>query len=274
MSTKQVSIHRSEPEIKKIEMIDGGRKGIKVTYHCSQSRNGVKSGIELTETQQRPVQKELKVLFSELVEHLLKCTKVYWANDTVKAMLMDGVSVNGVVITAKDQFLLMGKKKALDGYTATNTPLIKDDNYDGYNAVSDIIKKTINEARAFLTGQKGATSKETVINYLINVKGNLNAEYDYASMSKEEIETFLKEANEEYGLETVEENGETVIGFKDVTVEIEEKEETLEAEETPLFEPDDTDTLTLLEETSGDEDEDKLGQFMKEPTATKKKTKA
>jgi len=211
MSEIKMSIRETPPVIKKVEMIENGRDGLKVTYATMEIRNSVASIIEINKKQKRPVQKELRVAFKALREHLLGTTG-YPLTDKIKPILEENIIVTYVQRSEDEKFQIGGKNTVLGNYTiALNSPLVKAADYQDYDTLSELINTIFSETKMFMNGQKGADSRTVVIDYMMVKKENLNAEHDFEAMSKEEQDALMKEAMESYGLEVVEENGQKVL---------------------------------------------------------------
>lgn len=210
----EVLITESEPIIKKIELVNDGRDGVKVTYSTMETRNSVGSVVEYSKKAKRPCQRELRMHFSELRQHLLASSGYYWSNTNVLDMLAANVSVNYCLVThSQDQFQVGGKMKVMNGsYTiAVNGPLIKNEDYDEYSQLSEILQNIKRETTLFMKGIKGADSKLVVIDYMIAKREIADAENEFDKMSKEEQDAMMREAFEDSGLILSEENGEVVV---------------------------------------------------------------
>ncbi len=212
-----VRIVETEPIIAKIEMLDGGRQGLKVTYSTSESRNGLISKVDKTNKHRCPVQRELRDSFMKLRLHLLKMTGYYWPNDKVRDMQMAQTIVNWVALSKSDQFQLSGTKSVLGSYTIPiKGPSVRPEDYELYDEFIDLVEFIKKEANLFIKGMKSADTKIVVIDHLTIKKGVTNAEEAYASMSEAEIEAITKEALDESGLYLMMKNDQQVIGIKEV----------------------------------------------------------
>lgn len=219
MKANEVSVvvTESSPLIKRVDIVNNGTDGLKVTYAIMMSRNGVSNIKDRpNEWQHRPVQKELRNYFELLKEHLLKCVGFYWSNETVLEMLKANVSVSYILTGPDDKFMIGGKNKVMEGVTAINSPLLKPEDYDGYEEMKEIVNKIHAEAKLYISGVKGADNRLLTIDYMKSKKNVSDAEKSYDDMSEEERETMMKEAFGHYELEMVEEDGKTVIGVKEV----------------------------------------------------------
>lgn len=233
-SNKKMDITESEPIIKKIELVNKGMDGLEVTYKTMITRNGVGSVRETTDTEHRPVQKELRKLFVDLNRHLLKTTGVYWNSDTALELLLNNTESTYLVTDGEDKFMLVGKRKVMGDYVIpAKSALINNEDYDEYYELEKIIDKIKREANLFMIGAKGADSRTVVIDYMISKKnyvGDVDGEFE--RMSKEEQAKFMKDAFKEYGLEMIEENGETVVSVVDDKQPITIIEDVMVAEKT------------------------------------------
>lgn len=225
----EVLITESEPVIKRIDLVNQGRDGVKVTYSTMETRNSVASVVETKREQKRPCQRELRNLFQQLRQHLLASAGYYWSNVNVLEMLGANVDVTYCLVThGQDQFQLGGKMKVLNGgYTiAVNGPCIKNEDYDDYGDLNEILHKIKNETTLFMKGIKGADSRLVVIDYMITKREMADAESVFEKMSKEEQEAMMREAFEGSGMVVSEENGEMVLS---VAEEVEEEIEKVES---------------------------------------------
>jgi hypothetical protein len=212
----EMSITETEPIIKKVVMVDGGRKGLEVTYHSAEKRNDVISQVDTNKKQKRPVQKELREAFVKLREHTLRCCGYYWANDKQLDMFSTQIIVTYVLIDKMDRFQLGGKRTVLGNYTiAINSPLVSVDDYKESESLMELIDTIRKETALFMKGLKGADERQVTIDHMTVKKGITNAEEAYASMSQAEIDEITREALEESGLEIIHEGGEQVITAKE-----------------------------------------------------------
>lgn len=251
-AVRQISIRETEPVIKKIRLLEGGRDGLEVTYVSMEIRNSVLSKIETNKKQKRPVQKEIRNYFQLLREHLLSCAGFHWSNDKVLEMLNENTAVTWVLIGDSDQFMIGGRRKVCGTYTiALNSALMKNEDYDGYDELGELIKNIVKETKMFMNGQKGADSRQVTVDYLMLKKDMPDAEHEFDKMSAEEQKQWMTEAFENYGLEVVEEDGQKVLSTAP-----DKKKKPNENQEVPSFAdesqelhltPDDTPIEKLLE---------------------------
>lgn len=256
----KISVRETEPLIKKIKLQDGGSNGLEVTYSTMEVRNSVLSQVEMVKKQKRPVQKELRNYFLLLREHLLKGTGYYWNNQTTKDMLESTIVVNYVVVEDQLQFQIGGKKTVGDYTIALNTALMDSENYDWYDegdkgsvGLGEILTKIRMEAKLFMSGAKGADSRQVVVDYMLTKKEIADPETEWAKLSLEDRKKMEHEAFGYYGLEFVEEDGELVVGVKEdekapsvmeVATQMFEQQETKES----VFVPEEKDELSFMDE--------------------------
>ena len=236
-----IKVVKSAPRIKKVELVNGGIDGLRVTYTSLESRNMIQSPIDSVENYKRPVQFELRNYFSLLKEHLLGCCGYHWSNDTVLEMYKANVSVDYVLIGNDDKFQLGGKNRVKLGIFALNSPLCDSLEYDEWDELEAIIGKIILETNAFISGAKGADSRLITIDYMKVKKNVLDAEKSYEEMSEEERDAMMKEAFGSHSLDIIEEDGKMVIGVK-------EEEDVVVDGETELVVEKDEDNLSFIED--------------------------
>lgn len=211
----RITVRESEPVLKKVEMLNGGRDGLKVTYHVAMVRNNVLSGVDISRKEKRPVQRELRVYFDNLKEHLLNTTGYYYGNETVKEMLLGSVSVDSMQTDEKGRFSLGGSRMVNTYNVNIKGPDMVNEDYDNFSELEEILNKIKAEAKLFMSGVKGADSKLVVLDYLITKKDMPDAENEFENMTREEQDKWTREAFDSYGLEIIEENGELVVGLSD-----------------------------------------------------------
>lgn len=244
MNSVVFKIVETAPQIKRVDLVDGGRNGLKVSYHSLETRNGVINGKDSQSKWHRPVQQELRNYFAQMKEHLLKMCGYYWSNETVLELYKNRLEVSYVVYDKNlYKFQIGGKMKvgnAEGEYTISlNSANMLIDNYDNHADITRLLEAIIDEAKLFMTGVKGAEKKQVAIDYMITKKNMINAEADFDSMSLEDQELFIAEAFKSYGLTIVEEDGKMVLGaeeektedveFISVVEEVDEKKSTLSA---------------------------------------------
>lgn len=210
----KVTMTASPARISKVEMKAKGTEGLVVTYATTEVRNGIGSPATDVATRNRPVQKELRILFDQLKEHMLRCLGYYWPNEEVFEMLKNNILVSYVLTNEDNRFMIGGKVTVKECTGALNTPLFNPDNYDEIDELKDLIAKIKNEAKQFLAG-KGPETRDVVAEYLKEKKGSADAEAEYDNMSEEERDAAMKEAFDFYHLEIIEEDGKQVIAVKD-----------------------------------------------------------
>lgn len=214
----RMTVSEAEPVIRKVEMLDQGRGGLKVTYGTMEKRNGVMNEVEYTKKQYRPVQNELRKYFDLCKEHLLKCTGYIWSSDTAFEMLK-GTTTPTYILLKGESFMVGGKRTVLGDYiTAINSPLVKTEDYEDWNELGEIMGKIKQETIMFMKGVKGADSRQVVIDYMITNKGQTpsTVESEFDNMTEEERRHMMTEAFEEFGLEIMSEGQ---LEAQDVTYE-------------------------------------------------------
>ena len=224
----------SEPVIKKVEMLEGGTGGLRITYRQTETIGGVCSGEEYTLNKKKPVHRELRSLFDQLKEHFLRTSAYHWGSTEAMELLKTKCSVKSVMSNGQgnavkesvSQFQLGGIMNTTSEYKFSfNGPLYTTTDYSQYfgdgkeMGLADIIEKIWEETKLFKAGYRKADNKLVAVDYLRNKKDVANADDEFDKMSSEEQYELIKDAMESYGLEIIEENGESVVSV------IEEKEE-------------------------------------------------
>lgn len=200
-----VRVTSSAPKIKKIELLDGGRAGLKVMYTTTLSRNGVMTSEDKTTKAHRPVQREIRSYFKLIREHMLRICGYNWSTPLGLDMLLAKTDVRSVYIDATAQkFQLGGVVKQLDKYNGViHTCIIPQVDYNEQADLMIILDKLVEESILFLNGTKCAPSRQIAIDYMISKKEMPNAEEEFEKMSKAEQDDYIKDALTSYGLVAV-----------------------------------------------------------------------
>lgn len=217
VEAKVIKVTESEPIIKKIEIIDAGRGGLRIVFSCMENRsNNMISKIDDNRKHYCPVQKELREAFKSLRVHLLKMTGYYWPNDKVKDLQVSQTVVTHIFLSGTDKFQLGGKRTVLGSFTIPiKGPVLQPDDYELYQEVIDLIHTIKQESNFFIKGLKSADVKTAVTDYLTVKKQITNAEEAYDKMTPEEIEAITREALEDSGLTIIMQNGEAMVSLKE-----------------------------------------------------------
>lgn len=223
MENKKIVVTVNEPVIKKVSMIEGGKKGLEVKYNTVMFRDGVRSSIEdKGQKHKRPVHKELRVLFKELHKTFLEMCGYDWKKESELELKKGSVSMVSMMYDrSKDLIQLVGNVKVSDKYQfAVTGPMMAMSDVVDFEEVMLVVEKILEEAKLFASGVRGMERRDLTIGYVMkkNALELAEAEKMYESMSAAEQEEMLTLAFDECGLEVVEEDGKMVVGVKDEVV--------------------------------------------------------
>ena len=218
--SKKIVITVTEPVIKKVTLLEGGKKGILVVHTRSMFRDGVRSNIsDKGETHSRPVHKDLRILFKELVKTYLEMMGYTWKKESELELLKGRTVVTSLLYDkAKDSIQLEGVVKVTDKYKFTcPAPMMNMSDVYEAEEVMEIIDKILFESKLFVSGVRGMERNDLSKAYMEKKQGVAAEEVDAAfnKLSPEEKEALLTAAFEDSGLEVIEEDGKMVIGVKD-----------------------------------------------------------
>lgn len=230
MENRKISVTVNEPVIKKVSMIEGGKKGMEVVYKTVMFRDGVRSEIEdKGQKHKRPVHKELRVLFKELHKTFLEMCGYDWKKESELELKKGNVSIVSMLYDrTKDVIQLVGNVKVSDKYKfAVTGPMMSMADVVNSEEVMVVVEKILDEAKLFASGVRGMERRDLSIGYMMqkNALELVEAEKMYEGMSAAEQEEMLSLAFDECGLEVVEENGKMVVGVKDEVVKLENEEQ-------------------------------------------------
>jgi len=220
-------------EIKKIVLLDGGFKGMKIWYKDPNERNNRMKNDTVGRKIEHPIHLGLEKPFKDLRFHLLEICEILNADmdkkDVDQAMAeaeMVGITIDG------NGFVLSGTKEVLDGKEIKlETPVIgEEDNYDNYESVAILIGLILEETKLYMRGDAKVTDEEIVERWIKAGKDKEVDESGYNEMTAEE--------KIEYHTNILETKfGKVVLGGNDFVVEHEMEEVGIEVVQEQFLDP-------------------------------------
>lgn len=216
-----------------VKLINGGMKGIEVSYETVEIQDGMSYCNEHNDKRHRPVHRDLKNLIQQLKPFILDlCGYPIKDEDWRDALLMT-TEVTGIK-AGTDKFVITGKMESWEDKTiALSSPLIKEaDAYSEYEEVMDLVDSIYREADLYMQGIKRAKREEVIVDFMKEVKKNESFTMEtFESMTPEEQAELMTELEDELGMKVTEEDGQKVL----VTSEGTEQESQDEEVEVPNF---------------------------------------
>lgn len=210
---EQIEINdRSGKRIGGVKLINGGFKGLEVSYETVEVTDKTSYINEHTDKRHRPVHRDLKKYVQALKDSFLELLG-YPVDDERRIM----AEVTGIK-AGIDKFVITGKMRCWeDKVMGMATPAIKEvDNYDSFAAVMDLVDKIYKEVDLYMKGEKKVTRQEVIVDYVREVKHNEKFDYaDFEKMSEDDRNALMNELQEELGITIEEEDGQAVVAFKD-----------------------------------------------------------
>ncbi len=208
-------------EIKKIVLLDGGFKGMKVWYKDPNERNSRMKNDTVGRKIEHPIHLGLEKPFKDLRFHLLEICEILNGDmdkkDVDQAIAeaeMIGVTIDG------NGFVLSGTKEVLEGKEfKLETPSIgEEDGYEHYESVAILIGLILEETKVYIRGEAKVTDEEVVERW---IKADKQKGFDinsFNALSAEEKKEMCQEILEKsFGC--------VVLGGDDFTTEIISTEE-------------------------------------------------
>jgi len=172
----------NELRLAKVKLVEGGLKGVILTYEQTEIRNNREFYTEFPGVKKKfPIHRELEDCFKWLRKYLLEICDYPQDESYIQSVEMTSISYTdkGFVLSGKLSVLQHNKCIAL------NTPLVTgEEDYANYTAVTKILDAIYAETKEYVGGKKMMSDTEIVIRYN---KGN--SEFD--------IEAFNNLPNEE-----------------------------------------------------------------------------
>jgi len=176
-------------EIKKIKLVNGGYKGLEVSYLKPEIKNGKTFITEMIEKRKHPIHMDLEKVFKDLRYHLIEIFGII-RGDMEKMdidYLISECDFTGIKIDGTS-FELYGTKKSIGNKDLVlNTQLItEDDGYHHYDTVCKMIETIIEETHQYLAGTKVVSNEEVAIRFITSGKDKSEEATKYDAMSMEE----------------------------------------------------------------------------------------
>ena len=212
--------------IASVKLVNGGLKGLVVTYSMTSEKNGRPFIDEHISKKKAPIHQELEDAFDSLIDYLLEICESEANSD---------VEVVGVTYNDKG-FIITGKKKILGGNKTTNlvTPLITDEDYSEFDTVCKMLDTIYSETEDYMSGAKVFSDAQLVMRF-------------NAGKEDFDVETFKGLSSEEQrdlATAILEDMGHVVLLTEDVAP----PEEEPDASEMKLPVPEPEPTMTVVED--------------------------
>lgn len=147
-------------QIRKIQLLDGGVKGVKVTYIKPEVRTNRTKYIEVIEKNGHPIHSILESMIKELRVHLVKIADIN--EDETETCYVDGFEVRD------DYFVIFGRKEAAETNKQykVKTPKTDPDDYSGHESATALLNKIIKEVQKYMKGDILVSDDECVERWL------------------------------------------------------------------------------------------------------------
>lgn len=139
----------------KVKLQGGGLHGLEGHYTLFEEKDNFQFENEFVRKRKAPVPTELKNAFKKLRHHLAAiCGLAIYVEDEIE--------ITGVSSDADNQFLIMGKVRALETlFYAINTPLVKSEHgYSHFDEVIEIVKDIYKLSRTYFKEKLMADHKQ------------------------------------------------------------------------------------------------------------------
>lgn len=198
--------------ITKVKLLEGGRKGVEIHFKSPFVAGARAYDQSYTRTIAAPVHRDLRNLFKDLREHLLRMKETVMPNDKVKEIIIAKTTVQYFTINDKGFYQLGGVKvESANKSVPCNSAFLKDEEYKEFDQLQALVNKIKDEAMLLMNDKKIADGMQVVVDYLSVVKEVSNPEEAYSGMTPEEQEDIMREAMENSGFDVEVINGERVI---------------------------------------------------------------
>jgi hypothetical protein len=173
-------------EIKKIKLIDGGFKGVLVTYLRPEVKKNKTFINEVTEKRKYPVHLDLDRPFKDLRFNLLDIAGIIRGDMdkgdvdfTMAECDVDTIKIEG------STFVLGGTKTVIGNKSIRiETPKIdQHDDYQYYDTVMNMIKTIIEETKQYMEGTKNVDDNEVAVRWITSGKDKSEEASRYNEMS-------------------------------------------------------------------------------------------
>lgn len=220
MKNKIVIQDKKGKRIGGVKLLNGGLKGIEVSYETVEVQDGMSYINEHSDKRYRPAHRDLKSLVQQLKPYILLLCGYPIEDEGWKDALLMCTEVTGVK-AGSDRFVLTGKMESWNDKTISlSSPQIKEpDAYEAYDAVMELIDKIYREADLYMQGLKRAKKEEVIVDYMKDVKKNNAFTYEtFEKMSPEEQAELMAELEDELGMKVTEEDGQKVLAVDEGNV--------------------------------------------------------
>jgi hypothetical protein len=145
--------------IASVKLVNDGLKGVVVTYSTTSTKGGRSFIDEHTSRKKAPIHQELETAFESLREHLLVICG--YSKQYLGEVIITSVTYND------KGFIIVGKKTILEGDKTINlvTPLLNDDSYSEFDAVSKILDTIYLETEDYMSGAKVFSDAQLVMRF-------------------------------------------------------------------------------------------------------------
>jgi len=180
-------------EIKRVNLIGSGFKGLEVVYLREEEKSGRKVVNEIKEKRRHPVHLGLETMFRDLRYYLLDIGG--YLNGGEDKMEKDYKIMETEVIGIEigvDGFVLIGEKVVFPGKVMKiKTPRVEEgDGYDGYDVVMGVLRSIVDEVKLYLSGGVVVDDVEVAVRYVQMGKSRDVTPEKLGGMSPEELKEF------------------------------------------------------------------------------------
>ena len=169
----------NKKSLQSVKLVDGGLKGIVVSYGSSEVRDNVRYYNEHTVKHRAPVSEDMLDKFRELKQYMLQICG-YVGNEAELKNMAQNLTITAVKYNS-DGFLLTGTMNVLAGdkVVALNTPLVADGNeYFDFVQVAKILDEVFEETSYYIDGAKTPTQLQIAMKF-----ADKNPEIDRAAIN-------------------------------------------------------------------------------------------
>lgn len=154
-----------EVRIGSVKLVEGGLKGIVVTYEQTEIRNNREFFTAFNVKKKYPIHQELEETFGWLKGHLLDLCN-YSDNPADREMLLQATDITGITYNDKG-FVISGKQTTIKNKVfALNTPLISsEDGYGDFGKITAIMDGIYAETKEYMGGNKIMSDEQYVIKF-------------------------------------------------------------------------------------------------------------
>jgi hypothetical protein len=189
-------------QVTKIKLVDGGLKGLEVTYIHPQEKDNMIWSNEHIEKRKHPIHKDLNKVIGDLRNFLLDVCGYY--NETTSVMhkdyLIEECNVTEVSIGGSDSFKISGELRVRgDKFIKIATPEVEiADGYEHFDTVQNIIKAAVLETHEYMAGKKKLDEAD-YLKMFAKRKGDDVLIKEMKDMSKKELKDKCTEMLEKMG---------------------------------------------------------------------------